>query len=710
MAEREGIGKIRLVQQRYIGYQMIADVLFAIAIAILLICMLHTYLAFSFWWGILIFAAMFCGLSVYRRPWRITLAAIISFLNFQYPELEESAGLVLKQPDELNILEQLQLAKVETVLQQIPPHQGRFTGRLKFGILLLLVASLLGFGMTFINNKVKIDVNRSVEKGLNAKNAMPEKTLPEIESTSLTLTPPAYTGRPQRRQDKFAIEIEEGGLVRWKLKLNTGVKQVSLLFNEREKLLLKSDGDNTWTAQKTIASAGFYQVDIDGKLSDLYPIEVIKDSPPVIRIKTPQQYTYIDAGESRKFSLSAVVNDDYGIINAFIHATIARGSGEAVKFKDQQIDFGTSFGGHNREYDLQKILDLNALAMEPGDELYFYIQAQDNHQQQSRTDVYIVSIQDTAELLSMDGLIGGVNVKPEFFRSERQIILDSEQLLREKDSLKTDKFNERANDLGSDQKLLRLRYGKFLGEEAESEVGDPREDKNDPIGDINNFGNAAVVLDKYTDKHDNAEDASFFDPAIKAQLKATLTEMWKAELQLRLYKVQDALPFEYKALRLLKDLQQKSRSFVAKTAYNPAPLKMEKRLTGDLSAITQPINHQDIKQDNSQVESLKNAVTVLENLKTSSLLSIADNHTLQLANQQLIAKASVQPEVYLPAVSAIRRILSTGNKISSNDIGVAEKAIQQVLPVSKLLPQSSQSSADMGLSQGYYKNLNHINK
>ena len=164
----------------------------------------------------------------------------------------------------------------------------------------------------------------------------------------------------------------------------------------------------------------------------------------------------------------------------------------------------------------------------------------------------------------------GLNVKPEYFRSERQIILDSEKLLRDRDSISKETFNNRSNDLGNDQKLLRLRYGKFLGEESESDI-DPKGDQNDAVSDPNNFGNSAVVLDKYTDKHDNAEDAQFFDPAVKAQLKATLNEMWKAELQLRLYKPEAALPFEYKALRLLKDLQQKSRMYVAKTAYNPAP-------------------------------------------------------------------------------------------------------------------------------------------
>jgi hypothetical protein len=40
-------------------------------------------------------------------------------------------------------------------------------------------------------------------------------------------------------------------------------------------------------------------------------------------------------------------------------------------------------------------------------------------------------------------------------------------LLKDKDSISVEKFNNRSNDLGIDQKLLRLRYGKFLGEEGE---------------------------------------------------------------------------------------------------------------------------------------------------------------------------------------------------------------------------------------------------
>ena len=122
----------------------------------------------------------------------------------------------------------------------------------------------------------------------------------------------------------------------------------------------------------------------------------------------------------------------------------------------------------------------------------------------------------------------------------------------------------------------------FLGEEEESVIG---AETNNELAKIENFSDAAKVLDAYTDKHDNSEDATYLEPAEKAQLKATLTEMWKAELHLRMYKPDEALPFEYKALRLLKDLQQKSRAYVAKTSYNPPPIKMEKRLSGDLTKL-----------------------------------------------------------------------------------------------------------------------------
>jgi hypothetical protein len=703
--EQAGTNQIEKLRQRYIGYQLLADALLAAACALIIGSILYRPMGnTAIWLSILVFVVIMGLLAAFRRPWATTIATICRFLDFSYPELEESSALMLKPTGNLNLLEGLQLSKVQQAMAHIPAQPPLFTQRLKkaawlFGIALVLSVAIFKISQLWHSSAA---FSFGPEK-TNAKSSLPpEKILPQIDGVKVRVSPPGYTGRGARTQDKFTSAAEEGAAVTWSISTNIAVKKVWLLFNEKEKLPLTGTNATEWKASRILTKPGFYQVSIDGKLSDLYQIQVIKDGLPVIRIKAPKQYTHIDAGEAQRVTISTTVSDDYGISNAQIFATVAKGSGESVKFKDTTFSFNNaSFGGHGRQYDLQRTIDLPKLGMEPGDELYFYIQAQDTHQQKNRTDVLIVSIQDTAQLLSMDGLVAAANIKPEYFRSQRQIIIDTEKLLKDKDSISVAAFKTRSNDIGTDQKMLRLRYGKFLGDEEE---GANEGDENEEVGKAENFGDAKLIMDAYTDKHDNAEDATFLEPAVKAQLKATLNEMWRAELQLRLYKPQQALPFEYKALRLLKDLQQKSRSFVAKTNYNPPPIKPEKRLSGDLTKIGQPINQQSIKATADKFEIMKKAAAILDQSKHQAL-TVADKRVLQVAGAQLAAQASAQPGTYLKAVSALRRILAN-TTVNTADRDVVQKAIQKLLPVSKTAPYPAGTTVDMGLAQRYYKNLN----
>ena len=150
--------------------------------------------------------------------------------------------------------------------------------------------------------------------------------------------------------------------------------------------------------------------------------------------------------------------------------------------------------------------------------------------------------------------------------------------------------------------------------------------------------------------------------------------------------------------------------YVAKTSYNPPALKLEKRLSGDLSKINQPINKSDVKPGTDQYENLKKAVQVLAQLKVAPKMSDADEHVLALANQQLSLKATVQPGAYLPALSAMRRILSKPGKIKPGDISLVERAIQKTLIPANKLPVAAQNPADLDLSQQYYNNLNRLNR
>jgi hypothetical protein len=109
------------------------------------------------------------------------------------------------------------------------------------------------------------------------------------------------------------------------------------------------------------------------------------------------------------------------------------------------------------------------------------------------------------------------------------------------------------------------------------------------------------------------------------------------------------------------------------------------------------------------MDALKNAVDVLESLKMNPVLNATDNRILQRANQQLGLKASAQPGVYLPALNAMRRILSS-SQANSKDVDLAERALQRTLTTLKNMPVSSANITDMGLSKQYYKNLKQANR
>jgi hypothetical protein len=209
------------------------------------------------------------------------------------------------------------------------------------------------------------------------------------------------------------------------------------------------------------------------------------------------------------------------------------------------------------------------------------------------------------------------------------------------------------------------------------------------------------VLDAFTDKHDNAEDATYFEPAIKQQLKATLTEMWNAELRLRTFKPQEALPYEYKALRLLKDLQQKSRAYVAKTGVKLTPLDPAKRLKGTLDGIGQPVTQASREQEPSTEDKLRMALSILESKRES--IPAPSLEILREAERQLGRQAVEHPAEYLTGFQALKRILA-GTR-TPVDARLVQQALRKLVPTPEPNPSAPSLAADAGLSQLYFNKV-----
>src|SRR6185437_7861277 len=126
MAEYRGIDKIARLRRTWIGYRMLNTLLLAVAIALLLGGLCHYLFAASFW-RVLIWFAVIIIIFFVRKPWELSEEAVSSFLNAAYPELEESAELVLKPAGNLTLLQRLQLDKIEQALADIPALPKQFS-------------------------------------------------------------------------------------------------------------------------------------------------------------------------------------------------------------------------------------------------------------------------------------------------------------------------------------------------------------------------------------------------------------------------------------------------------------------------------------------------------------------------------------------------------------------------------------------------------
>ena len=712
----EGKQWIEALRKRWVIFSLGKVMLFSLALGLIVAAVLYYFTGITWVGFIFPFLLAFLLLSIKFKYWKISAQQIVRYVDIHFPEVEESSGLLLKPATDLSFLERLQAEKVNAALmnQQLPGLPIRF---FSLPLIMLLVSVLFCFAAVNIPRKLAVQGNNQVT-AVSVEKTVKENIPPQISSFAIRVSPPAYTGKSVREQKQFTILAENGAAVSWKILTSKPIGSMSFLFNDHELVKLKSlnEDKTSWSLSKTIVKPGFYQVVLDGKKSDFYQIEVIQDLPVAIQISKPPQHSTIDVGQPQQVMLNVALTDDYGITDAYIIATMASGKGEAVSFKEKKLPFSVSFN-NKRMVKLNKLISLKDLGMKPGDELYFYINALDNHGQQSRSDTYFVSIQDTTELMSMAAIDNGINLVPEYFRSQRQIIIDTEKLLKEKPTLSETEFKTRSNNLGIDQKMLRLRYGKFLGEESEGNIGGTHGEAEESGSHDHEhehegaeaapIGNVESIMDQYAHKHDNAEDATFFEPELKAQLKATLAEMWNAELRLRTYKTQEALPYEYKALRLLKDLQQKSRAYVAKTTIKTSPLKMEKRLTGELVDIKAGDTRSDYKADENNVPTLKRTIGLLENIKNGQSRSTEDLYLLMQAEKQLVAGAATSPARYLRSLQAIKKIRAAGKngKINETDLAVAEKGVNSLLGIEKSKPFKTSESSSSALSKSYFNQL-----
>ncbi len=747
MSSEKSRYKIIRLKNRYLTLRLLEILLLALAtlfLVLAILSLLRTSLVAKILITIVASVLVIAQRVTRYRLLKLDNQLFVWYLNSKYPQLEQSADLLFYDNDCLTGLESLQVKKIVKRFDELYPEIK--IPNLLVQSIAILIASIASY--FFLTSFIQ-PLNTSSEKVFNLLPSVGngKKTTAFISFLSITIVPPIYTGIPSFESTSSDLKMPENSKVIWSLRFSSPVNEAKIILSGKDSIHLMLNND-TYRINSFVKESGFYQIQWrDGYnvlRSDYFKIEVVKDQVPKVTIENLNQFTKLSFSNPLKVQIDATLTDDYGLTSSTVVATVSKGSGESVKFREEKLHFDTPDAINGKKVKALLAIDLFKIGMEPGDELYFYVEALDNktpYPSYSRTETFFIALQDTTQQLAVNDEGLGVDLMPEYFRSQRQIIIDTEKLLKEKKRKTLYEFKSTSNELGYDQKVLRLRYGQFLGEEFEGQIGkasvmeeESHESTIEKFGHVHDKENEHNLvadkkleapshshegaskdsnknpLEEFAHNHDDGERSTFFVQSVRAKLKAALTVMWDAELQLRLYEPEKSLPYQYTALKLLKEISNDSRIYVHRTGFDPPPLKEERRLSGDLKEI-----HNYLAQSEEVVKEvypeIRNTLAMIEELleKNVSLLSTANKNQLHKAGQELALIAIEEPGRFMEALTLLKGIEE--HQMTKKELAFSLLTIQKILW--RVLPQQSLSPSKAGtithsLEQQFMESLREL--
>jgi len=484
-----------------------------------------------------------------------------AWLDGAVPEMEDSSALLVHAETPVARLQRRRLLDRLDASVTAPQLRGIAKGRVSAGVPILLTSAVLA-GMLWFAGQGKQPAAGQPLQPVSAAPAAP------LSPLTVRLAPPAYTGVAASESAPRDLQVPEQTQVSWCLE--DGAANADSIELGNGQVLKPGKECVHWLATESVLWRWRGQ---------RYTLRVIPDQPPEITITAPGQIVVELPDNAATARMGVRIRDDYLIKRATLHMTLARGSGENVRFTDREMPLPASNDPKQRNWSKQ--WSLAELGMEPGDELYFFVRATDNasrpHTVQSPT--YTLRLPAPPGEAEEESAAMPMLVKPQSLRSQRQIIIDTEQLVADMRStrMSEEAVRDRSQKIAGDQGMLRRRYGQFLGEES-SLFADEGGDEHDDHGGEEKQD----ILHAYGHAHDESENATLYDEETKKVLRRALAAMWDAEKALRAIAPRTALPPEHKALEAIKELQQAERVYLHKTAFTPPPIKEEKRMTGDM--------------------------------------------------------------------------------------------------------------------------------
>ena len=550
-----------------------------------------------------------------RRARRLDTRWLVRSLDAARPDMEDSSDLLFASDASTTALERLQRSRLQQRIEQTtaPDLRPRWSTR---AIALSVAFAAIVIAGTLSWPSRPAEVFDDVVAQLSGEATKPTHT--RIVEQNLRVAPPAYTRQAPREEPTLDARAPVGTRLAWTFRFAPQPGSAELVFHDGRRVALRRDGD-AWRGEHVLTRSALYRLELADAppLREAKPhrLDAVADRPPQVRVIEPDRSLSLATQNQKAWAVSFEASDDFGVAaSAKLRVTLAQGSGENITFREQTLTLRGNGSATTKRF--AQSLDLRALGFAVGDDLIAQLEVEDNRApspQNARSASLILRWPSDlgAETSDMEGMVR--KVMPAYFRSQRQIIIDAEALLKEKRRLDATEYLRRSDAIGVDQRILRLRYGQFLGEEAEgepkppptsddvsavtesaTESADEHDHGSEPATDDHahgesatpsTFGQEGAVLEEYGHTHDHAEAATLLDPQTRATLKLALDAMWQSEGHLRQGHPDLALPYAYTALKHIKQVQQASRIYLARVGPELPPIDESRRMTGDRTGI-----------------------------------------------------------------------------------------------------------------------------
>ena len=206
---------------------------------------------------------------------------------------------------------------------------------------------------------------------------------PGIDKLEMTVTPPAYTGRPAKTFDKLPrrVAVLENSELEFKLRPKAPVQKVELRNGAKSLAVLTAGSDGWYRWRKKLN----YNLSLSPLLSESHGLTnrqaprceftVYVDKPPAVKVLTPDDQMAVRPDDSVDISFAA--QDDVGIASAelVVYGADDR-NGEPIPLATIPIPLNDQRGERSVEGKVQ--LDLSKFKVSDGSELSYVIRVRED--------------------------------------------------------------------------------------------------------------------------------------------------------------------------------------------------------------------------------------------------------------------------------------------------------------------------------------------